>query len=283
MQQYMADHPGMPEDFGERTEWFREKGYNRDDLAECMITSSCFLGFRKTKQAYRFHRDLVNDLMGGGPMEFRLTDLHLPFLDLFLDLVGCGMRIDGNAVDGAYISVVMDHGEPVICMLGLIRTGERKGLEEYRLFFASMDGLLHHTIREQIERTDGGLSGNREFTELVIRCLAYISSEKPDVQDKGMLVVKGTPYRKKQIPARVHAWDVGYRYMKEVRKEPEPVAAPPAGSGTHASPRPHMRRGHWHTYRTGPGRTERKVVWVAACPVGKGEQVPVVRLMEKEE
>lgn len=277
VQQYMADHRGIPDGLDERLEYFRKKGYSGSDMQECLIVSSCFIGFKRTKQAYRFHRELVHDLMDGGPMDFFLSDLHLPFLDLSLDFSGCGMAIDGFQAVGAYISAVM-HSVPAICMVGVVQTGETNGQAGYRLWYVSMDDLIHRTIQEQLDRATGDLIGDREFTELIIRCLAYISSEKPDVQDRGQIIVKGSPYQKKQVPARVHTWDVGLRYMKETkdRKEQEPVISP--SGATHASPRPHMRRGHWHTYRTGSGRKERKVVWVSECHVGKGEQPTSIRI-----
>ena len=281
VQQYMADHRGMPDGLDERLEYFSKRGYTGSDIQECMIASTCFLGFQKTKQAYRFRKGLTDELMGGGPMDFFLSDLHLPFLDLYLDFSGCGKTMDGFQAIGAYVSVVMDHSIPTICMLGVIRTEETRRQDGYRLVYLSMDGLIHRTIQEQLDRTTGDLSGDREFTELIIRCLAYISSEKPDVQDRGQIIVKGSPYQKKQVPARVHTWDVGYRYVKETRgyatgsEEEHPDNS---ARGTRASPRPHMRRGHWHTYRTGPGRKERKVIWVASCQVGSGEQPTAIRI-----
>lgn len=278
MQQYLADHKGMPEDFEERTEYFKKKGYEGTNLQESMITSSCFLGFRKTRQAYRFHKDLIEELKDGGPMEFYLSDLHLPFLDLYIDLESSGIIVDGHLVFGAFVSAVMDHGEPVICLTGVVKTGNN----ELKLLYASMDDLLHKTIQERIDRTTGDLRGNAAFTELLIRCLAYISSEKPDVQDRGTVVVKGDGNREKRLPTRIRAWDVGYRYMQEKRNQP-PSELSSEISGTHVSPRPHMRRGHWHTYRVGPGRTERKVVWVSECAVGHGVQVSTVRTINNKQ
>jgi hypothetical protein len=40
------------------------------------------------------------------------------------------------------------------------------------------------------------------------------------------------------------------------------------GVGTHRSPRPHLRRAHFHTYRVGEGREGVKVRWVAWTGVG---------------
>ena len=159
VQQYMADHKGMPDGLDERLEYFSKRGYTGSDIQECMIASTSFLGFQKTKQAYRFRKGLTDELMGGGPMDFFLSDLHLPFLDLYLDLSGCGKTIDGFQAIGAYVSVVMDHSIPTICMLGVIRTEETRRQDGYRLVYLSMDGLIHRTIQEQLDRTTGDLSG----------------------------------------------------------------------------------------------------------------------------
>ena len=35
--------------------------------------------------------------------------------------------------------------------------------------------------------------------------------------------------------------------------------------GTHSSPIPHLRRGHWHKYRTGVGRSSSRIIFVHPC------------------
>jgi hypothetical protein len=45
---------------------------------------------------------------------------------------------------------------------------------------------------------------------------------------------------------------------------------PKGPQGTHRSPVAHVRRAHFHTYRTGPGRTERVVKWLAPIPINAG-------------
>ena len=63
---------------------------------------------------------------------------------------------------------------------------------------------------------------------------------------------------------------------------PEVVEYLPGG-GTHASPRPHMRRAHWHLYWTGTGRAVPRVKWIAPVFVrGEGADTPVVTHTVKE-
>lgn len=41
--------------------------------------------------------------------------------------------------------------------------------------------------------------------------------------------------------------------------------------GTHASPRLHWRRGHYRSQPFGPGRKERKIIWIEPCLIAGGE------------
>jgi hypothetical protein len=47
------------------------------------------------------------------------------------------------------------------------------------------------------------------------------------------------------------AWDVGFRLGAAIRHAREQEQRKP-GDGTHASPRAHIRRAHWHSFWTGP-------------------------------
>jgi hypothetical protein len=52
-------------------------------------------------------------------------------------------------------------------------------------------------------------------------------------------------------------------------EEVQPVG-PRGSQGSHRSPVAHVRRAHFHTYRTGVGRTERVVKWLAPIPINAG-------------
>jgi len=65
--------------------------------------------------------------------------------------------------------------------------------------------------------------------------------------------------------------DIGQK-LREA-EEQELQAAPDREPGTHASPRPHIRRGHWHGFWHGPrdGERQLKVRWLPPIPVAMGE------------
>jgi hypothetical protein len=66
------------------------------------------------------------------------------------------------------------------------------------------------------------------------------------------------------------AWDVAYRLGAAIRHAREAPKCEP-GEGTHASPRAHVRRAHWHAFWTGPKAQpeERKLIlhWLPPIPV----------------
>lgn len=76
------------------------------------------------------------------------------------------------------------------------------------------------------------------------------------------------------------AWDVGFRLGAAIRHAREQEHRKP-GDGTHASPRPHIRRAHWHAFWTGPKAKvgqqapERKLVlkWLPPMAVNVEEEM----------
>lgn len=71
--------------------------------------------------------------------------------------------------------------------------------------------------------------------------------------------------------AEVRTWDVGVRLAPKIRLAREAERKGTSGEHkSHASPRAHMRRGHWHHYWTGPKDGERNLIlkWTAPMLIG---------------
>ena len=96
-----------------------------------------------------------------------------------------------------------------------------------------------------------------------------------------------------RVPEEPRVWDVGVHISAAIRRfNGRPSAASAAiedkaTSGSHASSRPHVRSGHWHTYWTGPRDAVfplRKPVmrWIPPLPMGmdwKGELPTNIRVV----
>lgn len=82
-------------------------------------------------------------------------------------------------------------------------------------------------------------------------------------------------------------WEVAYRLGATLRAAAEAPRSSGNGDGTHASPRAHIRRAHWHAFWTGPKAKPGKIVegtrelilhWIPPTPVMVGEDgvIPTV-------
>ena len=74
-------------------------------------------------------------------------------------------------------------------------------------------------------------------------------------------------------------WDVGIRVGAAIRMSQETKQAASQG-GTHASPRPHMRRGHWHHFWTGkrndPGNRVLVLHWIPPLAINADHKTEAV-------
>jgi hypothetical protein len=126
----------------------------------------------------------------------------------------------------------------------------------------------------------------------LVSLLLYLCSQAAEIRDGGG--EKRIPARPKAVktkkgmrlfpPDRPMAWEVGYRLGAALRRAWSAQAATSETPGTHASPRPHIRRAHWHSYWVGPRSVaeSRSVVlkWLPPIPVNvqdADELTPTVR------
>ena len=108
--------------------------------------------------------------------------------------------------------------------------------------------------------------------------LVYLCSDEPDTSRQS-----DVPRRRGRGAVKTPNWadrvDVGYYIGSVIRmnRAINHAQAEASEPGSHASPRPHMRRAHWHLYWTGTGRTVPRVKWIAPVFVnGDGENVSPV-------
>ena len=133
------------------------------------------------------------------------------------------------------------------------------------------------------------LSGRSEvvaFThaqiEPIVSLLLYLCSEAGEIGDgerrPAMPLPKRTKSGWRMFPAdKPTTWDVGVRLGAALRRAYHAEETGTKGS-THAGPRPHIRRAHWHGFRSGPTKrgdgtdistTERRLAvrWLPPIPV----------------
>ena len=101
-----------------------------------------------------------------------------------------------------------------------------------------------------------GLGGViRTWVEPLVSLLLYLCSQNAEIGDGTRAPVTPAPTRTKKgwrmfPPDKPTTWDVGVRLGAALRRAYHGEAT--GQGGTHAGPRPHIRRAHWHGFRTGP-------------------------------
>ena len=122
-----------------------------------------------------------------------------------------------------------------------------------------------------------------------ISVVLYLCSQAADIYDlQGKKEKPGNPRpQKTKKGMRIFpvsektTWMVGYRIGAALRRAHQERDKKSA-EGTHASPRPHVRRAHWHSYWTGPKDGKRKVIlkWLPPILVGGDEIIPTIRAVD---
>ena len=124
----------------------------------------------------------------------------------------------------------------------------------------------------------------------IISVTLYLFSTAAEIQDRKRRKdrpVRPRPQKVKggfrEFPAPgPSVWEVGYRIGASLRAAGQREET---GEGTHAGPRPHVRRAHWHSYWTGPeAKPERRKIvlkWLSPILVNvkdAGDLVPTLHI-----
>ena len=79
-----------------------------------------------------------------------------------------------------------------------------------------------------------------------------------------------------------NAWNVGFRYGNAIRNNStNKVRTSINYYKTHNSPKSHIRKAYWHTYKVGPGRKETIVKWVAPILVNTKDESEIIYTAHK--
>lgn len=143
-----------------------------------------------------------------------------------------------------------------------------------------------------VETSDGDIRELAQGVAPLVSLILYLCSQAAEIRLAGG--GNRTPSRPQPVktkkgfryfaPDRPAPWDVGYRLGAALRRAMsthEPETGP---AGSHASPRPHIRRAHWHSYWVGKRDQleSRSAVlkWLPPIPVNVNDPdvlTPVVR------
>lgn len=224
--------------------------------------------------------------------------LHLPYLCFYVQV--SSLYYESSKVEGFFVHLEYD-----------INTKER----ELRLLYLLDDGstvgnpvhidveTLRDSMLQFIQQAHDNLSPGSELRQYLLmdtqnfeslentikkslQIVLYLCAQNAEIQkspEQSTVMKRSSMIRDKY--SEVRKWDVGVRIGQAIKNYKSSSAAGSSRKGSHASPRPHMRRGHWHHYWTGPKAGERKLVlkWTAPTfvSVSQDEQPVVIHRTAK--
>lgn len=236
--------------------------------------------WRIGKGVYRWDADLAHAVVAtpmDGAMPVNVL-LRLPEWCIYHEVPPGILPADIAPIYGAFVHLEHD---------------TNTGMDELRILLDTGDDLVPvpldlrpETIAEALARLARDIPGAQHAmdeilatVQAIVALTLYVESDQADIvgPEPGNPAPKRTK-RGLRVFARdaPREWDVGWRTgqaLRGARREPGD-----AGDGTHASPRAHLRRAHWHHFWTGPRDGDRRLIvrWLHPILVGAVADAPAV-------
>lgn len=254
-----------------------------------MAAISALAPWRLNKQVYRMDPDTERMLMEQTELSIPGEILlHLPFdsfyVELSTDLLGLSdlhgffvhLEDDANSHEAELRILYLKKdgtvlfGYPVYIGTGTIQESQEK--------VAEVSGRNMAALHLDAPVTGRDMALLEPCLTKTLQVILYLCSANKDVQMRESTKErpqKSSPARQRDVRDRyqdLQQYDVGIRVGAAIRKSRILYATSPGGStGSHASPRPHMRRGHWHHFwrgkRSEPEARELVLHWIAPTAI----------------
>lgn len=253
--------------------------------------------WRLSKEVYVIDEDLKN-LLFEQDGELDVPDeilLQLPYPCFYVELPNTYYRAD--KIHGFFVTLEYD-----------VNNGDK----ELKPVFLTDDGNIFSysihigakTIEESVDMLDKqaleNTNGDKELKRLALRAMQdsaetkiflkqilqvilYILAQNAEItpsSEQSFITKRGKTVKDKY--SEIRKWDVGIRVGAAIRqqKAKEQSRKKEYKESEHQSPRPHMRRGHWHHFWTGPKAQpeERKLIlkWLSPMAIAANpEDMPI--------
>jgi hypothetical protein len=258
-------------------------GGMRPEAVQLVAHLGAVASWRPTKGIYRFDHDLAAALVST-PLERELPPgmlYRLPEWCVWVDPVAglpgffAYLEHDTNTKAAELRICVSDSERPIL--LGLIVYLDRGTLADgiqAALLEATAQAALQsgRSVPAPSTAAAGALA---EAVAPMVSLLLYLCSDEPDLGGRTPPVHPSSRARATGAQGET-TWAVGERIGAALRAAHEPQEAGEA-AGSHAAPRAHVRRAHWHTYWIGPRSSQvSRLRWLHPILVGAGDTVPTI-------
>lgn len=251
--------------------------------------------WRMTKGVYRIDPDLAEELYEM-PLEGKLpSELFLQLPEWCIYIQAPCLSWNGQELDGFFASLEYDpndHRQELrfvfvtadgTAMPFALHLGDWDLDEAYRRM---LNESCRH-LRSNIPKAKESIDVLRQEAEEIkmalipfINLTLYLCSINADYNTEPPEHPSKKAPRKKRLTAaeEVRIWEVGVRVgraLRQAKSQDTAQTTSDAKSQTHASPRPHIRRAHWHHFWTGPKAEPEKrqliLKWLPPIPVNIDE------------
>ena len=274
------------------------------EVVKGMQAISAVAPWRLSKQVYRIDPDLGKLLIEQNDTSVpNKILLSLPFPSIYVDVSACSIApVELPNLHGFFVHLEKD---------------ANTGQEELRILLVSKDGKemfgipvyidagtiaeSQKRVKETMKKNEGrfglpsvsflDLSLQEDLITKLLQIILYLCSDNAEVVQRERKTASSSgqqPQKPQQGNVKdryqdLRQWDVGIRVGNAIRRTRVKYDSRTAemGSEHHASPRPHMRRGHWHHFWTGKRDEEenRKLIlrWIPPTIVNAGlgeEELP---------
>lgn len=235
---------------------------------------AAYCSFAESKAVFTFEPEILR-AVSSSSMENAPASVfrRLPYGGQWIDLADlCLEHPEGGQIQGVFAFLMSDiphdqSGEerPVYVETLQLVLVPKQGDIYYSTAVVDLDTPLKETFEEDPSFVP--------VAGAILPLIAYICSESPDIR-----IVKTGKKRKKKrknqtITHKPVVHECGFVLVKQLH-----AARAQAEGGGGGTKRPHMRRGHWHTYWRGPrkGKRVQTIKWVLPTMIaGSRKDLPV--------
>lgn len=249
--------------------------------------------WRQSKEVYVLDPDMQGLLFEQEDLDLSVeTLLRLPYPGFYIEFAADNSYIS-KTFHGVFIHLEydVDNGDRELRLLYLPRAGIPFGIPVHLDAGTIADSVretyrqAHKAVEEDPElrrallTDEACMDQQADIYRQTVQVVLYLCAQNAEISQNSeqAFYTKRTPTIKDRY-AEIRKWDVGMRIGKAIRAyRGESVAKSKPEGGHHASPRPHMRRGHWHSFWSGPkadpDQRKLELMWVAPTIVGANQEV----------
>jgi hypothetical protein len=242
------------------------------------MQDALFCAWSISKNVFQFDQSLFDAILDGDLQDVKADMLdRLPYNTIYINTPSFFIPFQGKKAK----------------IKGLLFTHRREFRhathESFRDFlgysteYQDVEGVQRTFLTTMHANQDGSISCIEPFIKTIVcNLLLYISVYMADIRLENNSQSISFPSFKKGFglsPAkRLKVWHVGRKIGSLIRE----YNLQQKQKGSHASPSPHIRRAHWHTYLTGPKKNipidqrKRLLKWIPPIPVAMWERGDIV-------